>query len=187
MFLLFSLLHCVDYISTHLANTYHAKSWLIGEDCDAGRDWGQEEKGTTEDEMAGWHYWLDGRGSEWTLGVGGGQGGLTCCDSWGCKESDTTERLNWTELSSASLMAQTVKRLPTMRGARVLIPGLGRFPWRRKWQPTPVFLPGESHGWRSLVGYSPWGRTVWDYLVTEQQQFLYMLTNKCYKLRNTLL
>ena len=74
------------------------RSWLIGKDCDAGRDWGQEEKGTTEDEMAGWHHWLDGHESGWTLGVGDGQGGLACCDSWGCKESDTTEWLNWTEL-----------------------------------------------------------------------------------------
>ena len=73
----------------------HAKSWLVGKDPDAGRDWGQEEKGTTEDEMAGWHHWLDGREFEWTLGVGDGQGGLVCCDSWGHKESDTTERLNW--------------------------------------------------------------------------------------------
>ena len=76
----------------------HAKSWLTGKDSDAGRDWGQEEKGTTEDEMAGWHHWLDGRESEWTPGVGNGQGGLACCDSWGLKEWDTTERLNWTEL-----------------------------------------------------------------------------------------
>ena len=76
----------------------HAKSWLIGKDSDAGRDWGQEEKGTTEDEMAGWHHWLNGRESEWTLGVGDGQGGLVCCNSWGRKESDTTEQLNWTEL-----------------------------------------------------------------------------------------
>ena len=75
----------------------HAKNWLIGKDSDAGRDWGQEEKGTTEDEMAGWHHWLDGHEFEWTLGVGDGQGGLACCDSWGHKESDTTERLNWTE------------------------------------------------------------------------------------------
>ena len=75
----------------------HAKSWLFGKDYDAGRDWGQEEKGTTEDEMAGWHHWLDGRESQWTLGVGDGQGGLVCCDSWGHKESDMTERLNWTE------------------------------------------------------------------------------------------
>ena len=73
-------------------------SWLIGKDSDAGRDWGQEEKGTTEDEMAGWHHQLDGREFEWTAGDGDGQGGLECCDSWGHKESDTTERLNWTEL-----------------------------------------------------------------------------------------
>ena len=78
----------------------HAKIWLIGKDSDAGRDWGQEEKGTTEYEMAGWHPWLDARESEWTPGVGDGQGGLACCDSWGCKESDTTEWLNWTELNT---------------------------------------------------------------------------------------
>ena len=75
----------------------HAKSWLIGKDSDVGRDWGQEEKGMTEDEMAGWHHWLDGRESGWTLGVGDGQGGLACCNSWGRKEWDRTERLNWTE------------------------------------------------------------------------------------------
>ena len=77
----------------------HAKSWLIGTDSDAGRDWGQEEKGTTEDEMAGWHHQFDGHEFEWTLGVGDGQGGLTCWDSWGRKESDMTQRLNWTELN----------------------------------------------------------------------------------------
>ena len=77
----------------------HAKSWLIGKDSDAGRDWGQEEKGTTEDEMAGWHYRLHGREFEWTLGVGDGQGGMVCCNSWGRKELDTTEQLNWTELN----------------------------------------------------------------------------------------
>ena len=75
----------------------HAKGWLIGKDSDARGDWGQEEKGTTEDEKAGWHHWLDGREFEWTLGDGDGQGGVACCDSWGRKESDTTERLNWTE------------------------------------------------------------------------------------------
>ena len=75
----------------------HAKSWLIGKDPDAGRDWGQEENGKTEDEMAGWHHGLNGHEFEWTLGVGNGQGGLACCSSWGHKESDTTERLNWTE------------------------------------------------------------------------------------------
>ena len=75
-----------------------AKSWLIGKDPNAGRDWGQEEKGTTEDEMSGWHHRLNGHEFEWTLGVGDGQGGLPCCSSWGCKELDMTEWLNWTEL-----------------------------------------------------------------------------------------
>ena len=76
----------------------HVKSWLIGKDSDAGRDWGQEEKGTTEDETAGCHHWLDGRESEWTPGDGDGQGGLACYGSWGHKESDTTKWLNWTKL-----------------------------------------------------------------------------------------
>ena len=77
----------------------HVKSWLIWKDSDAGRDWGQEEKGTTEDEMAGWHHRLYAHEFGWTLGVGDGQGGLASCDSWGRKESDTTEQLNWTELN----------------------------------------------------------------------------------------
>ena len=72
----------------------HVKSWLIGKDPDAGRDWGQEEKGTTEDEMAGWHHWLDGHEFEWTPGVGDGQGGLACCDSWGRSQ---TQLSDWTE------------------------------------------------------------------------------------------
>ena len=76
----------------------HVKSWLIGKDPDAGRDWGQEEKGTTEDEMAGWPHWLNGHESEWTPGVGDGQGGLACCDSWGHKRvgHDWATELNWT-------------------------------------------------------------------------------------------
>ena len=76
-----------------------AKSWLIGKDSDAKRDWGQEAKGMTEDEMAGWHHRLNGCEFEWTLGDGDGQGGLACWDSWSHKESDMTEWLNWTELS----------------------------------------------------------------------------------------
>ena len=76
----------------------HAKSWLIGKDSDAGRDWGQEERGTTEDEMAGWHHRLNAHEFGWTPGFGDGQGGLVCCDSCGLKESDMTERVNWTEL-----------------------------------------------------------------------------------------
>ena len=85
----------------------HTKSWLIRKDPDAGRDSGQEEKGTTEDEMAGWHHRLDGHEFDWTPGVGDGQGGLACCDSWGRKELDTTEQLSWTELSPTSCLSRS--------------------------------------------------------------------------------
>ena len=71
------------------------KSWLIGKDPDAGKDWGQEENGTTEDEMVGWHHWLDGHEFEQASGVGDGQGGLVCYSPGGRKESDMTEQLNW--------------------------------------------------------------------------------------------
>ena len=73
-----------------------AKSWLIRKDPDTGKDWGQGEKGMTVDEMVRWHHQLDGHGFGWILGVGDGQSGLAFCGSWGRKESDTTERLNWT-------------------------------------------------------------------------------------------
>ena len=75
----------------------HAKSWIIGKDSDAWRDWEQEEKGMTKYEMAGWRHWLNGRESEWTPGVGDGQGGLACCDSWGNKSR--TRLRDWTELN----------------------------------------------------------------------------------------
>ena len=77
-----------------------AKNWLIRKDPDAGKDWRQEEKGTTEDEMVGWHHQLNAHEFEYTLGVGDEQGGLACCGPWGCKELDMTKRLNWTELLS---------------------------------------------------------------------------------------
>ena len=75
-----------------------AKNWHIRKDPDAGKDWRQEEKGMTEDEMVGWHHQLDGHGLEQALGVGDRQGGLACCSPWGHKESDTTDRLNWNTL-----------------------------------------------------------------------------------------
>ena len=78
------------------------KNWLIWKDPDAGKDWRQEEKGMTEDEMVWWHHRLDGHEFEWTLGVGDGQGILACCSPWCHKESDTTEGLNWTDLFSSS-------------------------------------------------------------------------------------
>ena len=96
----------------------HGKCWLIGKDSDAGRDWGQEEMGTTEDEMARWHHWLDGREFEWTLGVGDGQGGLACYNSWGRKESDTSEWLNWTELNYC-LGAMTLPEIPLAEGGSI--------------------------------------------------------------------
>ena len=75
-----------------------AKNWLIWKDPDAGKDWRQQEKGMTEDDMVGWHHRLDGHEYEQALRVGDGQGGLACCRTWGCKESDMTTWLNWTEL-----------------------------------------------------------------------------------------
>ena len=72
------------------------KNWLIWKNSDAEKDWGQEEKGTTEDEMVGWHHRFNGHGFGRTPGVGDGQGGLVCCGSWGHKESDVIEPLNWT-------------------------------------------------------------------------------------------
>ena len=76
-----------------------ATSWEeFGKDPDAGKNWGQKEKGTTEDEMVGWHHQLNGHGFGYPPGVDDGQGGLVCCGSWGHKESDTTKWLNWIEL-----------------------------------------------------------------------------------------
>ena len=96
----------------------HVKSWLTGKDFDAGRDWGQEEKGTTEDAMAGWHHWLHGRESEWTLGDGDGQGGLAAAIHGVAKSrtrlSDWTE-LNWvytTEITETNTWKMSVKKLP---------------------------------------------------------------------------
>ena len=71
------------------------KNWFIRKDPDAGKDWGQEEKGLTEDEMVGWHHWFNGHEFEQAPGVGDEQGSLACCSPWGHKESDTTEWLNW--------------------------------------------------------------------------------------------
>ena len=80
----------------------HVKGRLIWKDPDAGKDWGQKEKETTEDEMARWHHWLNGQEFGWTPGVGDRQGGLACCNSWGRKESDKTEQLNWIECVSGA-------------------------------------------------------------------------------------
>ena len=96
----YSLERLMLKLKLHNSNTSppDAKTWLIGKDPDAGKDWKQEEKGMTEDEMVGWHHWLDGHEFEQVLGVGDGQRSLACCGPWGCKESDTTEWLSRTEM-----------------------------------------------------------------------------------------
>ena len=84
------------------------KNWLIGKDPDAGKDWRLEEKGMTEDEMVGWHHWLNGHEFDQALGVGDEQGSLVCCSPWGCKELDTTEWLNWTDCPYSWLQTRIV-------------------------------------------------------------------------------
>ena len=83
----------------------HARNWLLGKDPDAGKDWGQKEKGTIEDKLVGWHHWLNGHKFEWALGDGDGQGSLASCSPWGRKESDTTERLNNNKENKCSLLS----------------------------------------------------------------------------------
>ena len=96
-----------------------AKNWLIGKAPDAGKDW-RQEKGTTEDEMIGWHHWLDGHEFEQASGVGDGQGSLACCSPGGRKESDTTERLNWTAL----LMNQKIQHSKDFRSPQINVQAL---------------------------------------------------------------
>ena len=85
---------------------------LMWKDPDCGNDWRQEEKGMTEDEMVGWHHWLDGHEFEQAPGVGDGRESPACCSPWCHKESDTTERPNWTELapSAWTLVGETRKK-----------------------------------------------------------------------------
>ena len=117
-----------------------AKSWLIWKDPDAGQDWGQEEKGMTKDEMVGWHHQHNGHRFGWTPGVGDGQGALACCGSWGHKESDTTERLKWTELPDSSVGKESA----CIAGDPHSIPGSGRSPGEGIGYPF-------QYSWASLV------------------------------------
>ena len=97
-----------------------AKSWLIWKDAEAGKDWRREEMGTTEDEMVGWHHRLSGHEFEWTRGVGDEQGSLVYCSPWGRKESDTTERLNRSEL----IVFKVLIYVPTFSAKFVFSPSL---------------------------------------------------------------
>ena len=120
------------------------KNWLLGKDLVAGKDWGQEEKGTTEDGMVGWHHQLDGHEFEQTPGVGDGQGSLACCSPWGRKESDTTERLNWTDnyrLNNSDTWALTfVVQLAKVRGSIWT-----QAAWKVQSRPLTIMLP-YPHG-----------------------------------------
>ena len=136
------------------------KSWLIWKDPDAGKDWGQEEKGMTEDEMAGWHHWLNGHGFGWTPGVGGGQGGLACYGSWSRKELDMTEWLNWTE---PSWWCYLTISFSTARFSFCFqsFPESGSFPWSQffasggqsiRVSASTSVLPVNTQDW-SLLGW----------------------------------
>ena len=131
------------------------KSRHVGKDLVAGKDWRREEKGATEDEMVGWHHWLNGREFEQTLGDGEGQGNLACCSPWGYRvrhDWDTEQQQAKLVIAFwASLIAQLVKNLPAMQETQ-FDSWVGKICWRRDSLPTPVFWPGEFHGL-----YSPWG------------------------------
>ena len=132
------------------------KSWLIGKDPDAGKDWRQEEKGTTEDEMGGWHRQLNGHEFEQASGVGDGQGSLVYSSPWGCKELDTTEWLNWTRTNKRFPWWLRWKESVCNAGDPGLIPGLERSTGRGYGTHSSI-LAREFHGLRSLMGYCPWG------------------------------
>ena len=137
-------------------------------------------------EMVGWHHRLSGREFEQAPREGEGQGSLACCSPWDRKDLNTTEKLNWTELMhifGAYLVAHMVKNLPALQETwvRSLV---GKIPWKREWQPTPVFLLGEVHGQRSLVGYSPWDHKESD-TAEQLPQYLPDTSSKPYQLWNS--
>ena len=110
-----------------------AKGWLTEKDSDAGRDWGQEEKGMVEDEMAGWHHRLDGHRFGWTSGVGDGHGDLVCCNSWSHKELDMTERLNWCTGHNGNPLQYSCLENPMDRGSWCRLLSMGSQRVRHDW------------------------------------------------------
>ena len=152
------------------------KSWFIGKGPDAGKDWGQKQKRVSEDEMAGWHHRCNGHELGQTLGDGERRGtwhaavhGVTKCRT---RLEDWTTWLNYFAIHLRVLVAQWLRiHLPGRRCR--FDPCVGTIPSRRKWQSTPVFLPGKPHGQWSLAGYSPWGQKRVGYeLATKQHQHL---------------
>ena len=153
-----------------------ANSWLIWKDSDAGKDWGQEEKGTTEEEIFGWHHRLDGHRFGWTSGVGDGQGVLTCCGSWDRKESDMAEQLNWTELNAWKWKVKAkslscVWLLATPWTAAYQTPLSMGFSRQEYWSGLP--LPSPIHGWREFISFwCPWSYEYWiQYCALEGDQW----------------
>ena len=139
------------------------KCWLVWKDPDAGKDWGQEEKGRTEDEVVGWHHRLDGHGFGWTPGVSDGQDAWCFVVQGVAKSWIWLTELNWTE--SYTGLPWWLSKDCLQCGRPGFDPWVGKIPWRiflpPEWQPTPVFLPGESP-WTEeiLAGYCPWGHRV---------------------------
>ena len=154
--------------------------WLIGKGPDIGKDWRQEEKGTTEDEMVGWHYWLDGHEFEQAPGADDGQGSLMWCTPWDCKELDMTKQLNWTDtglqhtrppcpspaarVNPNSCPLHRPLGLPRWFNGKesacqvgwpASVPGLGRS-LEKEMATLPSLLAWKSHGQRNLGGCSPW-------------------------------
>ena len=169
----------------------HAKNGLIGKDPDAGKDWMQEEKGKTEEEMVGWHHQLDRHEFEQALGDGDGQGSLACCSPWGLKELDTTEWLSWTlpiwtvsrgkqkSWEEASLYVQTEHWFPIDCSKEAAL--LRMKPWPRSRSPMNGLAPS------SLQSCAEWQNEAAPFLVTYHfpGKFLFteVLTSK-YRRRN---
>ena len=133
-----------------------SKSWLLRKDPDAGKDWKQEEKGTTEDEMVGGHHRLDGHEFEEALGVVDGQGGLACCSPWGHKESDTAEWLNWTEWTCHSVLQWTMfcQNSPTWLvhlGWHCMARLIASMSYIRLWPIWSLWLAFCDSGFRSAI------------------------------------
>ena len=146
-----------------LLRTPDTKNWLIAKNPDAGKDWRQEEKGMTEDEMAGWHHWFDGHEFEQAPGVGDGQRGLACCSPWGRKELDMIEWLNWTELDFKLIPSQTwtwgdssFKRLPTFTTILCQIFLCDGDSSENLESPSRIRDTKRTHGYRLQRKYSLW-------------------------------
>ena len=141
----------------------NVKSWLIGKDPDAGKEWRKKEKGVAKDEIVRYHHWLNGHGFEQTQrSRRSGEPGML--QSMGLERAGhnlATEQ----NVKSGLAWWLSDKESPCQCRRHWLDPWVRKIPWRRKWQRTPVFLPGKSHGQRSLAGYSPWGlRKIWTRL-----------------------